>query len=1638
MKMHGLAKVEIKAKEIEGATVVVEYKLVLTNEGELPTSVNKVIDYLPDGLEFSSELNKSWVEQRNGELINTSLTNQKIEAGESVELELVLTKSMTANSTGTFTNTAEIGEISNSLGTKDTDSTPGNKAEQEDDYSKADLIISVSTGAIVYMSITLGILVAIGIIVYLNIKFGKFKINKKSIFGMILIGVIFVQTSTTFAAATYDFAPPESVLFHYDGSDGNGNFIDINSSTFTSISPNIGIADCIEAGHNAFSRDTVCYWYADEVISSNTTSITEGSLVLTKLNEDNDITISEKNSNYIIGPLKINRADDNTYTYQVMTSQGRTLTGVVCDANGNNKSITGQNPSTFYLKVPVSNISSGDGIASVKITASASITKTTQTKQVVKAKYKPLEDGYDRQAMKTRNTFTRIVDESKSSITQSNSIIWLIPYGDLEITKQDADNSDVKLEGVQIKVTGSNFDKTYTTDANGKVTINDLKQGTYTITEISNPYYGYNVMATGTVTVKGGMKNTYTLKNTKQTGNLKIEKQDADSGNYLEGVSFNIKRKDENKYIQVKVGNEWKTNCEGIIHLSDMRFVDNEENATVFTTNKDGIIEIRNILKGTYEVKEISVGDGNSVYEIDDDYITWSYTSVANDSNKGAGTGKTATVAVWRRSSLNTENPPAYENRNEVLTFKNQKKYISLSGYVWLDQTSSKQSIRNDLYKTNEHSDSDISLYEDDRDELLEGIKVTLKDSTTKNAVLDKDGNAMTTTTTKKGSYLFEYVEINKLSDYYVEFEYNGLKYQNVEKNFNKDTGSKAEEGEKRQNFNNKFETVTNTKRIDGIELQYTSGNHESILNNSDSFSKMQANTYNAEYNIAQYYDKEKDIIENINLGLYEREQPDLAVVKDIQNVQVAINGYTHVYNYAQRFENSEEYGDGFNVGVKFGNTYGSQKFQRPIYKSDVDYSSEDDDNELKVYVTYKIQIKNENTKLITRVNTLLDYYDEKYTLEKAGIGIDDNGNIIDEVLKDEYHYNSGGYKGVTIDLEPKDIRILPGESQDIYVQFSMDKDTVYNIMYDANGKEITEPVLLNNVTEIYSYTTYEAIDGKQELYAGVDSDSKPGNAIPGEEETYEDDTDSAPGLQLVVANARKIAGTVFLDNADSATPGGAGNERLGDGMYNAGETTISGVKVGLYKASDFDGNGNIVEGATPIGETTYNEGKNNGTGDDGTFTISNFVPGDYKIVYFWGDGTYSVNDYKGTIYKQPERQLSKTWYTYKPNSRFSDAMDNYKTREKIDSGEYITTMDSITPAISFGVEMEDIKNSFKATEGIDKVEFVISNVDFGIVERPRQEINVDKRISTIKLTLANGQTIVDAIVNENGVLEGNAVQKLIYMAPSNEADPKNGLAKIELDNELIQGATIQIGYKIVVENNSEKDYNSEYYYKYGILASNETEEETIIKITPSGIYDYLDSSMTLDEDNEKNDGWDIIKIEEYNNKFTEEQPATVIEEYLYSYYSSIEEDGNTIEITGYESFQEQYGKIITEWTKSNITSSRQKRLANKTILHNDVLEEAVEPGGTNQVEIFASKVLSNSDEIELNNDVEITKVERNSETGREVTPTNCVLYDIGESVTVTPSTGENRDYKSIVILTISLFTILGTGIVFIKKKVLG
>ena len=146
-----LAKIELVAKYITGTNIIVEYNLAITNEGNVTGYVSKLVDILPDELRFSSDLNPDWYMTAEGELHNLTLEKQGIEPGETIDIALVLTKAITEDDTGVIANLAEIGDSYCVEGMEEYDSIQGNKNTKEDDFSTAELIISIKTGQEVFM-----------------------------------------------------------------------------------------------------------------------------------------------------------------------------------------------------------------------------------------------------------------------------------------------------------------------------------------------------------------------------------------------------------------------------------------------------------------------------------------------------------------------------------------------------------------------------------------------------------------------------------------------------------------------------------------------------------------------------------------------------------------------------------------------------------------------------------------------------------------------------------------------------------------------------------------------------------------------------------------------------------------------------------------------------------------------------------------------------------------------------------------------------------------------------------------------------------------------------------------------------------------------------------------------------------------------------------------------------------------------------------------------------------------------------------------------------------------------------------------------------------------------------------------------
>ena len=162
-----LAKIDLDYKYINNTKVAIEYEITITNEGDIPGYATKIVDYLPEGFDFSTELNKDWYTSTNKNIETKSLANTIINPGESKTVTLILTKNMNENGNGIYSNTAEIAEDYNEYGQADTDSTPGNNKEGEDDQSSANVILGLRTGGpVTYITLTISIMAIICVAAY--------------------------------------------------------------------------------------------------------------------------------------------------------------------------------------------------------------------------------------------------------------------------------------------------------------------------------------------------------------------------------------------------------------------------------------------------------------------------------------------------------------------------------------------------------------------------------------------------------------------------------------------------------------------------------------------------------------------------------------------------------------------------------------------------------------------------------------------------------------------------------------------------------------------------------------------------------------------------------------------------------------------------------------------------------------------------------------------------------------------------------------------------------------------------------------------------------------------------------------------------------------------------------------------------------------------------------------------------------------------------------------------------------------------------------------------------------------------------------------------------------------------------------
>ena len=954
-----------------------------------------------------------------------------------------------------------------------------------------------------------------------------------------------------------------------------------------------------------------------------------------------------------------------------------------------------------------------------------------------------------------------------------------------------------------------------------------------------------------------------------------------------------------------------------------------------------------------------------------------------------------------------------------VNTFTDTRIAIDLEGLVWQEEGQGKQHVTNNLYDSG-------------TERLVPGIKVVLK----------KGGAEVDSTTTDSaGHYEFKKLKVKDLDQYTVEFEYNGMKYYSIPTMVDEEKGSKASDiQEMRDDLDDRYNTIdksqeTNASDTSGVDYSVSDYKSEIIYRPNDDYAQPKYNLRASTEGICdlssdKFYNPANDYIYNINLGIKEREQPDLALTEDIDRVEVSFNGTSHTFKYGERTEAIlNQVSD--NMTEKFTGDYANMSYTRTLFPSDIAHPSDS----LEVKAVYKIGLENQATTLAGIVNEFKFYFDDGYEITSNEIDLSRtySENKIDSI---------DVQNGVAVVKLNQGTQITAQTRQYVYVVAKVKTSTMEEMLIRNTSNEVT----LNSVAEITSYTTLE--NGKP--IAGVDVDSRPDSVDINNLRTFEDDTDRAPGLNLMLQEERLVSGTVFEDKAvytqEQQAQGkteealNSGEERKGNGYYDDGEPRLDNITVRLT-----DTNGNTVDRYNL--ETNQWVPAETTTDGNGDYTIEGIIPGLYQIRYTWGDQEYIVENYKSTIVNESTYQAKLSdehWYSEsfksshnESTARYSDAVDDQELRKQVDEQsndmkyqtltekkQGNTKMTSITPNFRVNYEYSqhneevtdfsnteytvttDYKNGWTVMIKADNYNNKIFEIDLGIIRRAKQELELTKRAKRVVLTLQNGQILIDAkVIEKDGMYQlENNTNNTVYIPAS---DAANGMIKIETNNEIIQSANLSITYEFVVNNIGEVDYLTEEYYNYGKVPATEAQrEEYVVKLKPESIIDYMDNAkISL-----QSEDWKLL-----------EKPYQLVENGLIS--PEIEDSINSVQ------------KVMQI---DNVMKDENAYLSPVGMKNSSMVS----------IEMLVSKLLAPTEEFDVGNDAELIRSVKTGgsiviETHGNYDPVNTPQEErenddsTAEDVTILPPTGENQNYVIPIAIGITAFVVLGVGIVLIRKFVL-
>lgn len=1012
---------------------------------------------------------------------------------------------------------------------------------------------------------------------------------------------------------------------------------------------------------------------------------------------------------------------------------------------------------------------------------------------------------------------------------------------------------------------------------------------------------------------------------------------------------------------------------------------------------------------------------------------------------------------------------PDYDSKDQaklwIETVNNNS--LAIKGTVWEDAPLTKAHTYNSLYDKNGGSGkaADDSTIEERTEKGLGGIKVRIKEGSTVVA---------TTTTASDGTYTFnknQGIKINKLDDdkYTIEFDYSKLFTGNKDdkKNNGVFTGDKYIPVKYYENVRcNNNENVYSGSKAKAGDIPYSDADLPKMAY-SASLKKLVYMEWQRQGMVTYTVGPSNmdATLHYVNFGLKKLPETSFGITKDIDTVQIKMihkdndsnaKKYTYTYKYGRNKKDFIE--KSFTPTVKWQNKNDYTVYSTDIYPSDVGYSSEKNYNSdgIEVYVKYRIDIVNTVTYNIEELYMESDLWVEslknKFDTNRYKLS-DDNwkntssgeATITDRYLKDVFGTGIQKYKG----SDPNSC------VRTAYITYRVTNDELDRVIKSGTTHD-------DSPTKVWAqgYHKYKRLEHtwKQE---GQTINHKTVSMTRNSE---------APGMTFSLGQDRDLTGKVFEDKVTSESTNKG--EKLGNGKYDGGESSVGGVKVELIDIKDIH-NVQDLERKNPTtlywveGGTVRTEEAVRTTKSDGTYKFRGVVPGKYVLRFTYGDGsviyssptkTATIDKYKSTIVtdsaaKEALRNAPPTsdfWYRdVRPDAEYSVAVDDKEIRKNFNRGGDSTRENrgdsSISEIFAYADVMSIAIENTHATSGeangnASRNFVLIDRMNLGIVVQPKHELTLKKVITNIKLTN----------VQNNVILEGNPQTdagklKGVTDLDMNDSNQGSTFTRIESDEEQI--TELVPTYTITIEDISDIVYYSldkaheNWYYDFG---EHNPSYSRVIAVDPSEVIDYLDPSLEYMTTIYKydrgryfgNTNYEIESEPGYRAGYGNANLLNI------SAWSITDEKTEQLDFKSgtWKSPAKTYNNIAGYVTgEENSTGYKYRTLLDFTKMNSLIRNDKI------IITMSAKRVFQSDDDTETLNSAQITVGELPQKVVDNPLVQKVILAKDNDNgaysttkITITPPTGEDKKAITIYIITgISALVVLTTGVVIVKKKLL-